>query len=118
MRADYWPGHTGSKVELSAGLSAEPPWAFPQPTCILTTASYPRTVLMAARASQLTLVESYGGPEGARYLTNAVTDVVADLPIVEAQVDSFYADADDEPQPFAPGGFAPESSLRGVAAPA
>jgi uncharacterized protein (TIGR00288 family) len=31
-----------------------------------------------------------------------ITDVVADLPIVEAQVDSFYADADDEPQPFAP----------------
>jgi len=31
-----------------------------------------------------------------------VTDVVADLPIVEAQVDSVYADADDEPQPFAP----------------
>jgi len=31
-----------------------------------------------------------------------VTDVVGDLPIVEAQVDSFYADADDEPQPFAP----------------
>ena len=31
-----------------------------------------------------------------------ITDTVADLPIVEAQVDSFYADADDEPQPFAP----------------
>jgi len=31
-----------------------------------------------------------------------VIDVVADLPIAEAQVDPFYADADDEPQPFAP----------------
>lgn len=42
------------------------------------TASYPRLVVTAARTSQITLVESYGGAEGARYLTNAVTDVVAE----------------------------------------
>ncbi|HVR70912.1 MAG TPA: Fe-S cluster assembly protein SufD [Vicinamibacteria bacterium] len=53
-------------VFLSTGGEGEP------------TASYPRTVVVAGRASQLTLVESYGGPEGARYLTNAVTDVVAE----------------------------------------
>jgi Fe-S cluster assembly protein SufD len=41
-------------------------------------ASYPRTVVVAGRASQLTLVESYGGPDGARYLTNAVTEVAAE----------------------------------------
>jgi len=53
-------------VFLSTGGDGEP------------TASYPRTVVVAGRASQLTLVESYGGPEGARYLTSAVTDVVAE----------------------------------------
>jgi Fe-S cluster assembly protein SufD len=42
------------------------------------TASYPRLLVAAGRTSQITLVESYGGPEGARYLTNAVTDVVAE----------------------------------------
>jgi Fe-S cluster assembly protein SufD len=41
------------------------------------TASYPRLVVVADRASQLTLVESYFGREGRRYLTSAVTDVVA-----------------------------------------
>jgi Fe-S cluster assembly protein SufD len=53
-------------VFLSAGGDGEP------------TASYPRTVVVAGEKSQLTLVESYGGPEGARYLTNAVTDVLAE----------------------------------------
>jgi Fe-S cluster assembly protein SufD len=38
-------------------------------------ACYPRLVVLAGPASQLTVVESYGGPEGARYFTNAVTDV-------------------------------------------
>ncbi len=42
------------------------------------TASHPRLVVHAARGSQLTIVESYGGRDGARYLTNAVTDVVAE----------------------------------------
>jgi Fe-S cluster assembly protein SufD len=41
------------------------------------TASYPRLMVSAGRTSQITLVETYGGAEGARYLTNAVTDVVA-----------------------------------------
>jgi Fe-S cluster assembly protein SufD len=42
------------------------------------TACHPRTVLVAGEKSQLTVVESYGGPEGARYLTNAVTHVWAE----------------------------------------
>ena len=42
------------------------------------TASHPRLVVHAARGSQLTVVESYGGRDGARYLTNAVTDIVAE----------------------------------------
>jgi Fe-S cluster assembly protein SufD len=53
-------------VFLAAGGDGEP------------AASYPRTVVWAGEKSQLTLVESYGGPAGARYLTNAVTDVVAE----------------------------------------
>jgi Fe-S cluster assembly protein SufD len=42
------------------------------------TASHPRLVVHAARGSQLTVVESYGGREGARYLTNAVAAIVAE----------------------------------------
>ena len=42
------------------------------------TVSHPRLVVQAGRGSQLTIVESYGGREGARYLTNAVTDVLAE----------------------------------------
>jgi Fe-S cluster assembly protein SufD len=38
-------------------------------------ASYPRLIVRAGRASQLTLVESYGGPAGARYLTDGLTEV-------------------------------------------
>ena len=47
-------------------------------------------------------VESDSEPGNEAVAGAPVTDVVADLPIVDAQVDSFYADADDEPQPFAP----------------
>lgn len=53
-------------VFYSTGGGAEP------------TVSYPRLVVAAARGSQITLVESYLGPEGARYLTNAVTHVLAE----------------------------------------
>jgi len=37
---------------------------------------HPRTLLLAGRGSQVTLVESYLGPDGDGYLTNAVTEVV------------------------------------------
>jgi uncharacterized protein (TIGR00288 family) len=48
-------------------------------------------------------VDGESGPElGNQALPDEVTDLVADLPIQEAQVDPMYADADDEPQPFAP----------------
>jgi Fe-S cluster assembly protein SufD len=42
------------------------------------TASWPRLVVAAGPNSQVTVVESYGGREGAPYLTNAVTDVLAE----------------------------------------
>jgi Fe-S cluster assembly protein SufD len=37
---------------------------------------HPRVLVVAGRGAQLTLVESYGGSEGAPYLTNAVTEIV------------------------------------------
>ena len=40
--------------------------------------SHPRLLLVAGRASQLTLVESYGGDDAPAYFTNAVTEVVAE----------------------------------------
>jgi Fe-S cluster assembly protein SufD len=52
-------------VFLASGSGSEP------------SAIYPRLVVLAERASQLTVVESYLGGDGARYFTNAVTDVVA-----------------------------------------
>lgn len=41
-------------------------------------ASHPRNLLIAEANSQVRLVESYGGDDGVRYLTNAVTEIVAD----------------------------------------
>ena len=42
----------------------------PQPT-----ASHPRVLVWAGRKSQATIIESYGGPADAVYLTNAVTEI-------------------------------------------
>ena len=39
-------------------------------------AANPRTLIVAARASQATIVESFHGEPGALYLTNAVTEIV------------------------------------------
>jgi Fe-S cluster assembly protein SufD len=41
-------------------------------------ASFPRTLVVAGRGSQATLVESYGGPNGESYLTSAVSDLLLD----------------------------------------
>jgi len=45
----------------------------PQPT-----ASHPRVLVWAGRKSQAAIIESYGGPAGAEYLTNAVTEIVVE----------------------------------------
>lgn len=37
--------------------------------------SHPRTLVLVGRNSRLTLVESYAGPSGSQYFTNAVTEV-------------------------------------------
>ncbi|HUG53394.1 MAG TPA: Fe-S cluster assembly protein SufD [Vicinamibacteria bacterium] len=47
-------------------------------------ASHPRVLVVAGRASQVSVVESYGGSSGQTYLTNAVTElVVEDGAVVE-----------------------------------
>ena len=40
------------------------------------TVSHPRIVISAGENSQFTVIESYGGPEGQCYLTNAVTEAL------------------------------------------
>jgi Fe-S cluster assembly protein SufD len=40
------------------------------------TMSHPRVVVVMGDDSQATMVESYAGPDGGRYLTNGVTDIV------------------------------------------
>jgi Fe-S cluster assembly protein SufD len=42
------------------------------------TVSYPRTLIVAGRSSQATILERYLGPEEATYFTNAVTEIVAE----------------------------------------
>jgi Fe-S cluster assembly protein SufD len=38
--------------------------------------THPRTIVVAGDNSQAKVIESYGGPDGQRYLTNAVTEIV------------------------------------------
>jgi Fe-S cluster assembly protein SufD len=40
------------------------------------TVSYPRTLVLAGRGSQATVIETYAGPSGRSYFTNAVTEIV------------------------------------------
>ena len=40
------------------------------------TVSHPRVLISAGENSQFTVIESYGGPEGQRYFTNAVTEAL------------------------------------------
>ncbi len=41
------------------------------------TVSHPRTLILAGRGSQSTIIETYAGPAGRSYFTNAVTEIVA-----------------------------------------
>jgi Fe-S cluster assembly protein SufD len=40
------------------------------------TVSHPRVLVLAGENSQVSIIESYGGPEGQTYFTNAVTEVL------------------------------------------
>ena len=41
-------------------------------------ARHPRTLILAGRNANLTVIETYGGPQGPRYFTNAVTEIMLD----------------------------------------
>ena len=59
-------------------------------------ATHPRTLILAGRNTNLTVVEAYTGPSGPRYFTNAVTEVVLDE---GARVDH-YRLLDESPASF------------------
>ena len=59
-------------------------------------ARHPRTLILAGRNANLTVVETYGGPKGPRYFTNAVTEIVVGE---GAQVDH-YRLLDESPGAF------------------
>src|SRR5260221_525120 len=42
------------------------------------TVSFPRTLIVAGKGSEARVVESYGGPDGQVYLTNAVTEIAVE----------------------------------------
>jgi len=77
----------GAYVHLAAGAVAEKPVhilhfstnAGPTPSM-----SHPRTLVVAERGSQARVIETYAGPTGEVYLTNAVTEIsLADGAVVE-----------------------------------
>lgn len=59
-------------------------------------AAHPRTLILAGRNTKLTVLESYSGPSGPRYFTNAVTEIVVSE---GAQVDH-YRLLDESPASF------------------
>ncbi len=59
-------------------------------------ARHPRTLILAGRNANLTVVEAYSGPAGPRYFTNAVTEIVVGE---GAQVDH-YRLLDENPAAF------------------
>ena len=59
-------------------------------------ACHPRTLILAGRNANLTVVETYTGPSGPRYFTNAVTEIVLDE---GARVDH-YRLLDESPAAF------------------
>lgn len=69
----------GAVVFLAAGAVAERPIHlvfFSTNPEGAPTVSHPRCLIVAGPASQARVVESYGGPEGEAYFTNAVTEIV------------------------------------------
>ena len=59
-------------------------------------ARHPRTLILAGRNANLTVVETYTGPKGPRYFTNAVTEIVVGE---GARVDH-YRLLDESPEAF------------------
>ena len=59
-------------------------------------ARHPRTLIIAGRNANLTVVESYTGPNGPRYFTNAVTEIV----VGEGSQVDHYRLLDESPNAF------------------
>ena len=59
-------------------------------------ARHPRTLILAGRNSNLTVVETYTGPAGPRYFTNAVTEIV----VGEGANVDHYRLLDESPEAF------------------
>jgi Fe-S cluster assembly protein SufD len=70
----------GALVRIPAGRRLEAPlhllYVSVPPGDGAPTVSHPRTLVVAGRGSEATLVEKFGGPDGRAYFTNAVTEVV------------------------------------------
>ena len=65
------------------------------------TVTHPRTLVVAETSSQATIVESYVGPDGGTYFTNAVTELVAE----DNAVLDYYKLEAESPQAYHIGAF-------------
>ncbi len=67
----------GVFVHVPAGVIVERPLQIHVASDAATdpVATHPRVLIVAGDNSQITVIESYGGPEGQKYFTNAVTEV-------------------------------------------
>ena len=74
-------------------------------------ARHPRTLILAGRNANLTVVESYTGPRDQRYFTNAVTEIV----VSEGASVDHYRLLDESPQAFHVGTTRVTSSSRTAA---
>ena len=71
----------GAFVELSPGVAPTAPVHlvfYSTGEAARPTAAHPRTLILAGRDSQATVIETYAGAEGGVYLTNAVTEIVVE----------------------------------------
>jgi len=71
--------HDGALIEIDRRVELDEPLlvvhlAVPGPEPV---AYYPRTLILAGRASRAAVVEVFAGPPGARYFANAVTEIFA-----------------------------------------
>jgi Fe-S cluster assembly protein SufD len=68
----------GAMIEIAAGTVLEQPvhLVFLSSPGGKPSVSHPRTLVLAGRGSQASVIETHLGPEGAVYFTNAVTEIV------------------------------------------
>lgn len=66
----------GAVIYLPAGSVNEPVHLLYYSTSPVPVVTYPRTLIVAGNNSQATVVETYAGPAGSVYFTNAVTEIV------------------------------------------